>query len=137
MGNSPPTLAARGRSQVLAVASGAPDGLFVVGALSQYIGAAIAVGLFDELTAGGVAWLRVLAAGALIILARRAWRREWTRVELAWSCAFGIVLAAMNLSFYLAIDELPLGNAVAIEFIGPITVAAIGTRTPRTDWRSR
>ena len=38
----------------------------------------------------------------------------------------------MNLSFYLAINELPLGNAVAIEFLGPVAVAAIGTRTLRS-----
>ncbi len=120
-----------GRAAVLSVAAGAPEALFVVSAVSQYVGAAIAVGLFDELTAGGVAWLRVLAAGALIVVLRRAWRRTWTRAELGWSAAFGVVLAAMNLTFYLAIDELPLGNAVAIEFIGPIAVAAIGTRTAR------
>lgn len=131
MGDTPPTFAARGRSQVLSLARGAPEALFVVGAVSQYVGAAIAVGLFDELTPGGVAWLRVLAAGAILIAVRRAWRRRWTRAELAWSCAFGVVLAAMNLTFYVAIDELPLGNAVAIEFIGPIAVAAIGTRTVR------
>jgi inner membrane transporter RhtA len=131
VGELPPTFAARSRSHVHALAQGAPEALFVVGAVSQYIGAAIAVGLFDELTAGGVAWLRVLAAAAIIIAVRRSWRRRWTRFELAWTCAFGVVLAAMNLTFYLAIDELPLGNAVAIEFIGPIAVAAIGTRTRR------
>lgn len=131
MGEPPSTFATRGRTQVHALANGAPEALFVVSAVSQYLGAAIAVGLFDELTAGGVAWVRVLAAAAMIIVVRRAWRRKWTRSELVWSCAFGVVLAAMNLTFYLAIDELPLGNAVAIEFIGPIAVAALGTRTVR------
>lgn len=131
MGEPPSTFPARGRTRVRALANGAPEALFVVSAVSQYLGAAIAIGLFDELTAGGVAWVRVLAAAAMIIVVRRAWRRKWTRSELAWSCAFGVVLAAMNLAFYLAIDELPLGNAVAIEFIGPIAVAALGTRTVR------
>ena len=50
-----------------------------------------------------------------------------------WSAAFGAALGVMNLAFYLAIDELPLGNAVAIEFLGPIAVAAIGSRT-RQAW---
>jgi inner membrane transporter RhtA len=45
--------------------------------------------------------------------------------------AFGLALALMNLSFYLAIDRLPLGTAVTIEFCGPITVAALGSRTRR------
>ena len=45
--------------------------------------------------------------------------------------AFGTALACMNLAFYLAIDRLPLGTAVAIEFTGPIAVAALGSRTRR------
>ena len=48
-----------------------------------------------------------------------------------WTASFGIVLAGMNLCFYLAIDNLPLGNAVAIEFLGPIAVAAAGHRSVR------
>ena len=50
-------------------------------------------------------------------------------LDLAWTALFGIVLAGMNLCFYLAIDNLPLGNAVAIEFLGPIAVAVLGNRS--------
>lgn len=109
----------------------APEALFVVGAVSQYIGASIAVELFDELTAGGVAWIRVLTAAVVVIIVRRSWRLDWTRRQLAWAGTFGVVLAFMNLTFYLAIDSLPLGSSVAIEFIGPIAVAAFGTRSIR------
>lgn len=108
-----------------------PEALFIVGAVSQYLGASIAIELFDDLTVGGVAWLRVLSAAIIVLVSRRAWRHRWGRRELAWAAVFGIVLAAMNLAFYLAINEVPLGTSVAIEFIGPITVAAIGTRTAR------
>ena len=108
-----------------------PEGLFAVGAISQYVGAAIAVGLFDEIDAPGVALLRVLGAALIVVAIRRPWRRSWTRTELAWTAAFGIALAGMNLFFYLAIDELPLGNAVAFEFLGPIVVAAVGARSVR------
>lgn len=108
-----------------------PEGLFAVGAISQYVGAAIAVGLFDDIDAPGVALLRVLGAALIVIAVRRPWRRSWTRVDLAWTAAFGIALAGMNLFFYLAIDELPLGNAVAFEFLGPIVVAAVGARSLR------
>ncbi len=110
----------------------APEPLFVVGAVSQYLGAAVAVHLFDEIAPAGVALVRVLGAGVMIILLRRSWQRRWKASDLAWASAFGVALAAMNLSIYLSIDELPLGNAVTIEFTGPILVAAAFTRTLRS-----
>ena len=109
-----------------------PEGLFVLGGISQYIGAAIAVTLFDTFSARNVALMRVLAAGLIVLGARRSWRQEWNRRRVLNAAAFGSVLAAMNLSFYLAIDNLPLGNAVAIEFLGPISVAAFGARSRRS-----
>ncbi|WP_420446629.1 EamA family transporter [Candidatus Poriferisodalis sp.] len=109
-----------------------PEALFAVGAASQYLGAATAVELFDELSPMTVALLRVAGAGAVLVVLRRSWRRHWSRIELAWTAAFGVVLASMNLFFYLAIARGPLGNSVAIEFIGPIAVAVIGTRTARS-----
>lgn len=111
-----------------------PEALFAVGAVSQYLGAATAFELFDEMGPGTVALLRVAGAGAVVVLLRRSWRRRWSRIELAWTAAFGIVLASMNLFFYFAIERVPLGNSVAIEFIGPIAVAAFGTRTARSGW---
>lgn len=108
-----------------------PEPLFAAGAVSQYAGAAIAVFLFDYVAAGTVALLRVVGAAAIIILVRRSWSIGWDRRRLLAAAAFGVVLAAMNLVFYLAIERLPLGNAVAIEFLGPVTVAALGTRTVR------
>ena len=110
----------------------APEPLFMVGAVSQYLGAAIAATLFDELAPGGVAVLRVLGAAAIIVVLRRSWRRRFQRAVLARAAAFGVSLAAMNLCFYLAMHRLPLGNAVAIEFTGPIAVAAAGARTLRS-----
>ena len=104
----------------------------MVGAVSQYLGAAVAAVLFDELAPGGVALLRVLAAAAIIVMLRRSWRRRWQGRELVRAAAFGVSLAAMNLCFYLAMDRLPLGNAVAIEFTGPVLVAAVGARTLRS-----
>lgn len=102
--------------------------------MSQYLGAATAFELFDEMGPGTTALLRVVGAGAVLVLVRRSWRRRWSRIELAWTAAFGAVLASMNLFFYLAIERVPLGNSVAIEFIGPIAVAALGTRTARSGW---
>ncbi len=105
--------------------------LFVGGALTQYVGSALAVLLFARVDAGGVAWLRVLAAAGALAAWRRPWRGDWTAGCLRLAATFGVVLAAMNLVFYLAIDRLPLGTTVAIEFIGPVTVAAVGSRTRR------
>lgn len=104
---------------------------FILGAIAQYIGAAMAVKIFDEVDARAVAWMRVIFAAIIAVLVARAWQRAWTRGEVRSAALFGVILAFMNFFFYLAIERLPLGTAVAIEFIGPISVAAWGSRTRR------
>ncbi len=99
--------------------------LFVVSGLGQYVGAALAVGLFATLPAAGVGWARIAAAAVVLLAWRRPWRMAWTRRDLGAAVAFGVVLATMNVTFYLAIERLPLGTAVAIEFVGPVTVAVL------------
>ena len=117
------TLADRIPAPVLILASG----------FTQYAGAALAVGLFTVLSAASVAWWR-LAVSAVVLLAwRRPWRQDWTRRELAGAALFGVVLATMNVVFYIAIAYLPLGTAVAMEFLGPVAVAAVTGR----GWRDR
>ena len=108
-----------------------PEALFVIGGISQYAGAVIAVGMFDEVRPATVAWARVLAAG--LVLLGCSWRRRgpWTRERVRAAAVFGIATALMNLCFYLAIDRVALGKSVVIEFIGPIAVAAAFTRTKR------
>jgi inner membrane transporter RhtA len=108
-----------------------PPSLFVLGAVSGYVGSALAVLLFAAVPAAGVVWLRVAAAAVALAAWRRPWRTRWTARRLALVAAFGATTGLMNLSFYLAIDRLPLGTTVAIEFCGPIVVAALGTRTRR------
>lgn len=109
-----------------------PEPLFILGSTSQFVGQAMAVNLFDDLRPGGVALLRVFGAALMIVALRRSWRRRWTAVELGWASIFGIVVAAMNLSIYYSVELVPLGNAVSIEFLGPVAVAAFGARTPRS-----
>jgi inner membrane transporter RhtA len=75
--------------------------------------------------------LRVVAAAVVLLAVARPWHRHWSRHGLLAVAAFGVVTASMNLCFYEAIDRLPLGTAVAIEFAGPVTVAAVATRSPR------
>ena len=111
-----------------------PELFFICSATAQYIGAVIAFNLFDQLAPASVAWLRVISA-ALILLAFSARRLraqgKWTKNELVSAASFGIAVAFMNLTFYLAIDRLDLGKGVAIEFIGPICVAAVQTKSRR------
>jgi inner membrane transporter RhtA len=91
-------------------------------------GSALAKTLFDEVGPGGAVFLRVLFA-ALVLLA--IWRpalagrtgADWRLVVL-----FGFVLVAMNLSFYESLDRIPLGVAVTVEFVGPLSVAVAGSR---------
>ncbi len=107
--------------------------LFVGSGLAQYLGAAIAVTLFATIPAVGVAWLRILFAAVVLVAWRRPWRLAWTRRDVGVVLAFGVALAVMNVFFYVAIDRLPLGTAVAIEFVGPVAVAA----TTGSGWRER
>lgn len=105
--------------------------LFVVGGLSMYVGAALAVGLFDVLSPTAVALLRLLGAAAVLLAWRRPGRAAWRGARLARAAAFGSATALMNLAFYEAIARLPLGAAVAVEFCGPVAVAAAASRRPR------
>jgi len=109
-----------------------PELFFILSAVAQYTGAIIAVNLFDDISPATVAWLRVLSASFILLaFSFRHSHRRWSRRELYWVAAFGASTALMNLFFYLAIDRLPLGKGVTIEFIGPITVAALRTRSVR------
>lgn len=114
------------------MASAPPEALFVLSATAQYIGATIAVNLFDEVDPASVAWLRVIGASiALMLVSASSLRRRFTRSEWVALAVFGIATSLMNTFFYLAIDRIPLGKSVTIEFIGPILVAAFRTRTRR------
>ncbi len=105
--------------------------LFVVGGVSMYVGAALAVGLFDVLPPAAVAVLRLLGAAAVLLAWRRPARAAWRGGRLLRATAFGLATGLMNLAFYEAIARLPLGTAVAIEFVGPVAVAALASRRPR------
>lgn len=103
--------------------------LAVVAMFSVQIGAAISVGLFDDIGVAGTAWLRItLGAVGFVLIARpRYW--QWTLRELRAPILLGLVSAVMTLAFLAAIDLLPLGTVVAIEFLGPLTVAAIHSKS--------
>jgi inner membrane transporter RhtA len=104
-------------------------GLVIAGIASVQIGAAFATKLFDDLGPAGTVLLRV-AFAALILLA--IWRPSWrshSASELRLAAIFGLTLAFMNLSFYIALDHIHLGIAVTLEFIGPLAVVLAGARS--------
>jgi inner membrane transporter RhtA len=101
--------------------------LVLTGIVSVQVGAAFATTLFDEVGPGGTVLIRIGFA-ALLLLA--IWR---PRLRLPPEARrdvllLGITLAAMNTSFYFALDRIPLGIAVTLEFVGPLTVAIAGSR---------
>jgi inner membrane transporter RhtA len=104
---------------------------FVVGAVSQYVGAALGVVLFETTDPAAVAWLRCASAAVALIAWRRPWRVRWTSRGLAAASGFGVVTVGMNVAFFEAIARIPLGTAVAIEFLGPVAVAVLGSRRRR------
>ncbi len=110
-----------------------PHGFFFVSAIFHYLGPAFAVLLFAQVSVLGVAWFRIASAAVVFSVWRQPWRMF---VSISWAkqrtlLALGVVLALMNACFYLAIARIPLGTVSAIEFLGPIVLAALGARTPR------
>jgi inner membrane transporter RhtA len=110
-----------------------PHAYFVGSAVFHYLGPSFAVLLFTRVPVPGVAWLRIVSAATVFALWRRPWRAfvrapTQTRVAVA---GLGVVFAAMNYCFYVAIDRLPLGTVAAVEFLGPLVLALAGTRCAR------
>jgi inner membrane transporter RhtA len=105
--------------------------LVLGGIASVQLGNAWADTLFDRIGAGGAALLRLAWAMVILIIIYRPRLTGRGRSEWLPALALGLVLAAMNLSFYHAIAHLPLGIAVTVEFIGPLAVAIAHSRRPR------
>ena len=114
--------AAHGRSLI------PPPLLLILSISSVQLGSALSQELFPRFGPAGMVLLRT-ACGAIVLSA--LWRPKWRSFTAAqWRTVvlFGLVVAAMNLSFYLAIDRLPLGIVVTVEFLGPLGVAVAGSR---------
>jgi inner membrane transporter RhtA len=111
-----------------AVAAVPPPGLLLVSIVSIQLGAAVAVHLFETLGPIGTAFLRLAFAAVLLLVAARRQIGSGARRHAGMLLLFGCVIGAMNMCFYSAIDRIPLGIAVAIEFIGPLGVAVFTSR---------
>ena len=106
---------------------GAVGGLLIAMASFQ-VGASIAKQLIPAVGAVGTTTLRLGLAAILVTLIQRPWRAVPRGRAARMILAYGLVLGAMNLSFYMAIRTIPLGIAVAIEFSGPLALAMISSR---------
>jgi inner membrane transporter RhtA len=116
-------------ADVLRNADVVPAPVLVVGAIaSVQSGATIAIKLFPTVGPGGAVFLRLAIAAVVLAGFVRPSFRGFSRADLGLMVAFGLVLAAMNASFYLALDRIPLGVGVTIEFLGPLAVAVAGSR---------
>jgi inner membrane transporter RhtA len=106
-----------------------PAPALVLGAVvSVQTGAALAKSLFADLGPTGATAVRLLSATVLLLL---IWRPRIPRDGRWLVVGYGVALGCMNLSFYLALDRIPLGAAVTVEFLGPLAVAVAGSRRPR------
>jgi inner membrane transporter RhtA len=107
-----------------------PPVVLVLGAISSVqVGAAVAKTLFDEIGPSGTVFVRVVFAALVLALVWRPRVLGRRRAEILLAVVFGFTLAAMNLAFYSALDRIPLGITVTLEFVGPLGVAVFGSRS--------
>jgi len=105
-----------------------PTSLLLISIVSIQVGAAIAVGQFPAIGPVAVTFLRLAFAAVLLVIATRRSIDATARRNAGWVILLGFVIAATNLSFYGSISRIPLGIAVAIEFVGPLGLAAATSR---------
>jgi inner membrane transporter RhtA len=110
-----------------------PPGLLLLAIVSIQLGAALATNLFPILGSDGTVAIRIIISALLLGLAARGRVRRFASLFVRdWRLllAYGLCIAVMNFFFYKAIALIPLGAAVAIEFVGPLGVAALASHRP-------
>jgi inner membrane transporter RhtA len=101
------------------------------GIASVQLGAAVAKTLFGEVPPTGMVWLRLVTSALVLGLLARPALRGRSRDDWLVVVAFGVTLGVMNWAIYQSFARIPLGIAVTIEFVGPLTLAVLGSRRPR------
>jgi inner membrane transporter RhtA len=97
--------------------------LAVAAMLSVQLGAAFSTNLFTSVGPGGTAWLRLTMGAAIFLAIKRPQLRGVPRHDLLIVLALGVATGLLTTAFLSAVDRIPLGTAVAIEFLGPLGVA--------------
>ncbi|GAA0627354.1 EamA family transporter [Streptomyces crystallinus] len=114
---------ARGRGAALA-----PVALVISAGISVQFGSAVAVMLMPRAGAAGVVTLRLAAAAVVLLVLCRPRVRGYRRADWGTVVAFGAAMAGMNGLFYQAVDRIPLGTAVTLEVLGPLTLSVLASR---------
>ncbi|MEU8197884.1 EamA family transporter [Microbispora amethystogenes] len=105
-----------------------PPGLVLLAILSVQVGAGLAKNLFTQVPPAAMVFLRIATGAVMLLAVVRPKVRGLSRRDLGVGVAFGLSLGLMNLSFYEALARLPIGIAVSIEFLGPLTLAVVSSR---------
>jgi inner membrane transporter RhtA len=108
-----------------------PVWLVLIGILSVQFGAGIAKSLFDEIAPTVIVWLRLVTSAIVLTLVARPVLRHRSAHDWMVVAGLGVSLGVMNWAIYQSFARIPLGIAVTIEFVGPLTLAVLGSRRPR------
>ncbi|HVJ63651.1 MAG TPA: DMT family transporter [Bdellovibrionota bacterium] len=103
----------------------------LVAVLSIQVGASFAKQLFPLIGPTGTTSLRLFFAALMLLAVWRPWRQRYNREQIGTLLIYGVSLGAMNLLFYLALERIPLGIAVALEFTGPLSLALLNSKNLR------
>ena len=107
-----------------------PVAVILIVVLSIHSGASLAKSLFPLVGAPGVTALRIVLGTAILVVIFKPWRLRFKKEQRLPLLFYGLSLGAMNYLFYLSIQTIPLGIAVALEFTGPLAVALFSSRRP-------
>ncbi|AOP94838.1 threonine/homoserine exporter RhtA [Enterobacter roggenkampii] len=107
-----------------------PVAVILIAMLSIQSGASLAKSLFPLVGAPGVTALRIVLGTAILVVIFKPWRLRFKKEQRIPLLFYGLSLGAMNYLFYLSIQTIPLGIAVALEFTGPLAVALFSSRRP-------
>ena len=105
-----------------------PVAFILVAAFSVQGGAAIAKGIFPVVGVAGTAAIRIVLSAVILLAVFRPAVRRFTAAQWRAVIPYGITIGVMNLLFYQALVRIPLGLAVALEFLGPLALAIVGSR---------
>jgi len=108
-----------------------PWTLAVAGMLSVQLGSALSLGVIDSIGPAGTAWLRLAFGGLVFLATARPPLRSLRRADIPVVLGLGVTTGLQTITFLAAIERIPLGTCVAIEFLGPLTVAALRSESRR------